>query len=412
MGLANEKKAALPSDLKRRNYTAILDAFRGGDILSANEIADRTGISRQTVMKAINHFVKKGLITSVGKGASTEIGGKRPELFQFCMQKYLLCIGHSGDQMVFCLYDLTCRLLGKVEAEISPNTPLEIVMASIERESRHLLEMVACKREELYGICMVIGGIIDHETGVFRYSSLAPSWGRDVPLKDMLEKKFPAAVVQVENVARMAACAAVLDHPEYEKQDVISLYTDTGISACYLEKGNIRYGRHSLIGEIGPVIVDYSQVVNTGREENGSFSYLIGEEHLNQKIKEYSKGYPTSTLWKYKENIPLNKIFLEAEYGDALARKIVHYVADIFGILMGNLMFAFDPETIIIQGRYAKAGEYFEKELRKTLQRYPFALEPEAYRIRFDQRPLLQLQLMGATKILTRKFFTSVEWLQ
>ena len=107
MGRRKEGAVALPTDLKRKNYLSILNTFRSGKAMSANEVSEKTGISRQTVMKAVNHFMEKGLLSSAGKGESTEIGGKKPELFQFDLERYLLCIGLSGNEMAVCLYDLT-----------------------------------------------------------------------------------------------------------------------------------------------------------------------------------------------------------------------------------------------------------------------------------------------------------------
>lgn len=412
MRQSNGRKAALPSDLKQRNYTAILNTFRGGDILSANDVALQTGISRQTVMKAIAHFCSKGLLESAGKGESTEIGGKKPELFHFCMERYMLCIGHSGNQMMFCLFDLTCRVIGKSSEEVLPNRPLDEVMKIIEDKSDALLKKVNVERDKLYGVCLVIGGIIDHDTGVFRYSALAPSWGRDVPIKDMLQKRFPGVVVNVENVARMAACAAVLDNAKYEHQNVVSLYTDIGLSASYIEKGHILYGRHTLIGEIGPMILDYSQMEKHKDADKGSFSYLISEKALNEKIHKDSAAFAQSSLKQYEGTIPIRKIFQAADEGDILSRQVVSYVAAVFSAAMGNIMFNFDPDTIIFQGSYARAGAYFEECLHRELEKFPFGIEPKAFEVQFDQRPLLNLQLIGATKLLTRSFFSSIEWLQ
>ena len=86
--MEKERKAALPTTLRRKNYLTILNTFRGQEALSANDVSAVTGISRATVMKAILHFTECGLIESAGKGESTQIGGKKPELFRFSMKRY------------------------------------------------------------------------------------------------------------------------------------------------------------------------------------------------------------------------------------------------------------------------------------------------------------------------------------
>ena len=71
--MGEKRRAALPSNLRRKNYLSILNIFRTGKALSANDISYQTGISRATVMKAINSFISKGLVESAGKGETVYI---------------------------------------------------------------------------------------------------------------------------------------------------------------------------------------------------------------------------------------------------------------------------------------------------------------------------------------------------
>lgn len=96
---ASQIVAALPSDLKLSNRMQILEIFKAGGTYTANHIAEQIGVSRQTVMKAIQFFIRKGLIVSTGKAESTNVGGKRPELFSLSPHKYLLCVSLWPDSL-------------------------------------------------------------------------------------------------------------------------------------------------------------------------------------------------------------------------------------------------------------------------------------------------------------------------
>ena len=80
-----QKKAALPRDLKRKNRNEILGVFQKSEKQewSLAEVSEYTGISRATVRKAVMDFVEKGILLCTGKGRTTEIVGKRPEVFAF-----------------------------------------------------------------------------------------------------------------------------------------------------------------------------------------------------------------------------------------------------------------------------------------------------------------------------------------
>ena len=82
--------ATRPSDLKLNNRMQILELFKSGAVYSVADLARAVGISRQTVMKAIQFFLEKGIIVSDGKADSGSMGGKRAELFTLSGKKYLL----------------------------------------------------------------------------------------------------------------------------------------------------------------------------------------------------------------------------------------------------------------------------------------------------------------------------------
>ncbi len=406
----NGNVAALPTDLKTKNYLAVLNIFKSGDRLSANEVSAKTGISRQTVMKAVNHFMEKGLIHPAGKGESTEIGGKKPELFQFDMKRYLLCIGVAGQEMTVRLYDLSSHLHGEEKTDFHTEDSVTDFFSKIKKISNRLLEEAEGKRELLYGVSLFLGGVIDGETGVLHYCALSPEWGRDVPLKEMLRECFPEAEIVVENVARMAACATVLDNPVYESGRVAVVYTDVGISACYIEKGNILHGANALIGEIGTMVLSLSEAGAYEKDARSFFSYQADETYLCGLARADKKQFEASRLCKYGEALTLGDLFCEADAEDVLAKQIVRKAAWSFGAAFYNVMLSFDPEVIILQGKYAHAGAWFEQCLKEALACFP-GVEDEPFVLQYDKRPLIELQMMGATKLLTRRFFESPEWL-
>ena len=88
----NVGSPACPADLKYGNRIQVIETFLSGGVCSTNDISATIGLSRQTVMKSIQFFLRSGLLISVGKGDSTHVGGKRPELFALSPEKYFLCI--------------------------------------------------------------------------------------------------------------------------------------------------------------------------------------------------------------------------------------------------------------------------------------------------------------------------------
>lgn len=362
-------------------------------------------------MKAIASFIEKGLLESAGKGPSTDIGGKKPELFKFCMQRYLLCVGLWRDEMVASLYDLTNTLLAQERVPYNMQEEVTQFLDMLEIAADHLFAKVKNGKELLYGVSLFVGGILDNETGVLKYSVLTPDWGYNVPLKELLKQRFPEKEIVIDNVARMAACAAVLDDPVYEKKRVAVIYTDVGASACYIDQGHVQHGPHSLIGEIGPMIVALTDTKPYTTGQESFFSTKISEETICRKVLEQPEKLKKSILGKCRGKMTLKQIFLAAEQEDGFAKQIVREAAWTFSALLHNVMLNFDPEIVIIQGDYAYAGEWFNQCIKEGMACFPGSMSAVPFELVYDRRPLISLQMMGATKILMQKFFTSKEWL-
>ena len=106
-----EPVPALPSNLKIQNRKMVLSCFRDNRPHSVADVVARTGISKLTVMKAIQFFCGKGILASSGKGDSTELGGKKPEYFRFSCGKYLLTIRMWPEDLGLTLFDMRCAIL-------------------------------------------------------------------------------------------------------------------------------------------------------------------------------------------------------------------------------------------------------------------------------------------------------------
>ena len=406
----NIRRAALPTTLKQRNYRAVLNAFRGKDALSANEVSEQTGISRATVMKAVSSFMEKGLLESAGKGPSTEIGGKRPELFRFSMKRYLICIGLWSNEMVAALYDLTDTLLVERRIRYTMKENVEEFLDQVGYVSEELLAQTEDGRGKLYGLSLCIGGFLDDETGVLQYSVLTPEWGEKIPLKELLAERFPDTEIVVDNVARMSACAAALDNPDYAQKRVAVIYTDVGVSACYINRGHVEHGRHSLIGEIGLMTIALPDAEPYTEGQQSFFSTLISERTVCGRALKDADRLAESMLARYRNNLSLKHIFESADKGDELAKSIVRDVAWVFSAALNNVVVSFDPDTVIIQGNYAHAGKWFDQCLREGISCFQKMISTETFELKYDDRELISLQMAGMRKVLIRKFFSSEEW--
>ncbi|MCP1102131.1 N-acetylglucosamine repressor [Aequitasia blattaphilus] len=382
---------ALPVDLKVRNRMLILNAIKDGNLYSAADIAKETGISRPTVVKSIQYFIDRNLIVSQGKGESTEIGGKKPELYGFIYKKLLLTITMWPDFLALNLCTMNLKKIAsvKIEAPIK-NNPQE-AFDLIREKSLSLITQQGYQLSDLYGVSLSTAGTIDYETGNLKYSSRTPLWGTNVPIKKHMREIFGEKVeILIENAGKMTGRYELV-RSEEEQNRILVLFSTWGLSACLIERGHVLSGDDSLIGEVGHMVIDPHDEVLCGCGSYGCAERMLSIE----KVKRLSKN----------EDITFEELFIASQKGEEWAREIVKYLANTFAYLVRNISLVFNPNVVVFQGDYSHADDYFKNTLKNRLSEFKYYPKGGAFEIEYNEMSLEELDLSGALNFLQRKFF-------
>ncbi len=392
------------TDLRSANRYQVLQSFLGGRVCSAGEVAAQVGLSRQTVMKAIQFFLRTGLLVSDGKGESTNLGGKRPELFSLTKERYFLCITMWPESVHIHLATIGGTRVGDVTKEGAlPRDAREAVnMAG--RMAAQLLRDSRVEKEQVRAVSISTAGIMDYATGTLRYSSQTPQWGNDVPIEAWMRQWFdPKTIVFVENTGKMAARPFLLE-PEFQKMRGLVIFSCWGLSSCLIDHGSILSGSNSLIGEIGHMTIDPTDPERCGCGSRGCLERLVSAERLGEKARQWAPDHPDTTLaWQAGLTVP--QIFEASQGGDTLARALVRYMAECFAIALRNISLVFDPEIVVFQGDYAHADEHFGTTLCKHIRDFQYFPENGPFTIRWDRRDLAQMDTQGSLIALGVRYF-------
>ncbi|MBQ6554027.1 MAG: ROK family transcriptional regulator, partial [Firmicutes bacterium] len=385
--------AAMPKDLKVVNRMKILNAISQSERVMLNEIAETTGISRQTIVKALESFVEQQLVVSLGKGSSTSVGGKKPEIFSFNKNyKYNVCVRLENHVLIIALTNLKSEILCVKSKAHAQNEPLESIIWDFKALFAEILSEKKLSNEDIYMVGVCMGGITDAETGILRYNSLYPGWGREIPVVDMFRSILPPHIeVIVGNDAKMTGYAELYYNKELYEKSYVALYTLDGIAAGFIDHGSIIMGSHALLGEIGHMTLDPYDPEICQCGSCGCFERLVSVDRLYSKIVN-NKAYESSVLYSYGSSLTLADIFRAADRDtDLLAMEMVEYVAKYFAMAIKNIMINIDPELIIIQGIYADAGKYFHHMLQKNLSRFKYFPSSGGVDITYDNREVWHL---------------------
>ena len=390
------EQVALPGDLKRLNRQRILKVLRTGRTLTAADIHQETGISRPTVMRALQDFCDRGAVKSLGLGETTRMGGKKPELFVFAAEQKILCIDLWPETITLAL----CGMTGGVDSAAHYNQPmggdLRAAFEPLGEKARAYLAAQGLTPEDLYGVVLTVPGTVDYETRLLRYNVKAPGWGNDVSLIDELRRLFgDGREYFIDNAGKAAGRAILIEHPEYAQKRLMTFFTTWGVSACMMEKGHVLNGRDSLIGEIGHMIIADDGPLVCGCGKRGCLESLVSLSHMRTLLGDSAATFES--------------LFARSASGDAGARKVVRYLAHCFAVALHNLSLCYNQEIVVFQGDFALADEWFDRCLKEELRQFRYYPNGGLFTISYDRRDLPVLAALGGAELLRKQYFASLE---
>lgn len=403
------KTATRPSDLKRNNRVQILELFKSGTVLSVADIARGVGISRQTVMKAVQFYLEKGIIVSEGKANSGSMGGKRAELFSLPADRCLFNILICPTDMKVSLFNFRGEILEAWSEPGAPDMSIDGIAEALWRVCEGMMRAHSVGMEKICGVCVSSPGIVERPSNRLRFNSLFPEWGKDVPIAEKLEKYFGAdKLILIENVGKV--CGSAYLH-ETANQDlrVTTVFSGWGgIVASNMVEGFILHGKDSLIGEIGHMILAPEDGEVCGCGSKGCFERQVSPARLRRMIADLAGEYPESPLTQADpEAVGIREIFEASAKGDALGRRLSEYTARLFASALRNLTLLFNPEQVILQGDYAHVDDHFRRVLFDELKIFRYYGDGECpFELMTDERSILELTTLGAYTLLIDRLFS------
>ena len=393
-----------PKNLRSQNRKVVLNLYRRHTVLSVAELAQMVRLSRTTVMKINEELLSEAVIREAGKGASTDEGGKKPAVFAFnARRNFILAFYIRYGAVHVQLFDLQGRSVAEAQAAIAPDETLPAileVMAALLRGIR--------QKEPVDGsllTCVVaVHANVDSETGVCLHSTYFPSWGRDFPLQDRLVEALELQCpVSVENWIRLLAFAERERGLARNHDSVVFIDAGWhGITSGILLHGNLYRGRNNLSGEIGHMILDPHDPLPCACGGRGCFESLISCARLLDKAARLAASTPESVL--ARQPLSLEILFRACEDGDALARSLLDEIVGWFAIGLSNLTLFFDPEIIILEGDYARAGAWFQEQLRRRAAGISLLRFPRETELRFKESSYSTV-LKGAADLALEKLY-------
>ena len=397
--------AALPVDLKHENRKKVLGAFRYGEECTVADISNQTGISRLTVMRAIQFFASRKILRSMGLGESSNMGGKKPERFAFADKRLTLCIALWPRSTRLSLRTITGTPVAEIDFASDLRRTLQEVFADLESHIDAFLGEHKTSKSKLYGVMLSTAGTVDTDNGILRFSVHSPEWGDQIPIRQYLQDIMgETPVVLVENAGKTAGRAVLQQDEQYRSGRVLTIFSAWGLSACLIEDGRILSGPLSLVGEIGHMSIDCYDEELCGCGRHGCLERLVSRERLIRMLEE--KPAPAGSLLAgIGKDLSFQLLFDAARNGDARARELTDHLARCFSDALHNVAVVYNPDQVIFQGSVGHACDYFDQQLKAGMRDFRYYPSGEAFQIHYDATDLLALNAIGGWHMLNEHYF-------
>jgi len=395
--------------VKQINRKVILGVLRNSGEISIAELSKKVDLSKTTLMKIMNYYIGKGLVAVTGKGKSTEEGGKKPNIFKFNANGgYAVGMSILANKLVSAITDLKGEILENILVKLQEDEKFDIVLKKLISSYEQLIKSTGIDRKKIIGLTVGTYGITNFDKGVVIFSPHFPSWGENIELKKIISEQIPDKIsIYVDNGNRLQAFAEKTVGIARNERNVVTLIAGKGLGSGVIMENEIKRGGHFLVGEVGHMIINPVSEEICACGGKGCFETMVSTRRIIRMAKDQYNKYPDSLIFNggKPDEIDIYNIFNASAKYDELALELIDDVINWFAIGISNIILLYDPQMIVIQGIFAKAGKYFLDNLRKKVNEISLPKIKKETKIEYSELSDKVGGALGAASYVISKYF-------
>jgi glucokinase len=189
-----------------------------------------------------------------------------------------------------------------------------------------------------------VPSVIDLKTGTLYDVQNIPAW-KEVPLKALIEERY-GIPAYINNDANCFAVGEKYFGQARSYDHIVGLIVGTGLGAGVIANGRLYAGANCGAGEFGMI------------------------PYRDKTLEDYASG----RFFKNVHGTSGRELYERAGYGDRTARAIFEEFGTHLGAAVKVILFAIDPEIIVLGGSVAKAFVFFKDRLEESLRDFPYSI--------------------------------------
>jgi len=256
----------------------------------------------------------------------------------------VIALDLGGTRIKFGLADQG-QLLASKTLEVPSSESFAAVLPIIEQQIEQLMQETG--RVSLDGIGMAFPTIVDSDRMQLLYKYVKYNDANDLNLRAWAQEKWAAPLV-MENDAR----AALLGEWKYGAgmgtDHLVMITIGTGVGSAALIQGTLIKGSHYLAGNLG----GHQNIRFDGVRCNCGNTGCLESEASSWALPAIMRRYPgyAESAFAQGENEDFEAVFRLAASKDPFSISIRDHCLEVWAAGILNLIFAYDPERVVIGG--------------------------------------------------------------
>jgi N-acetylglucosamine repressor len=336
------------------NRNLVLNVLRTG-AASRAEVVRATGLSPATVSTIVAELIASGLVMESGQGKST--GGRRPQALKLNdTSNYVVGLKLRSRAISVVVTDLNAEVVHAELTELAEQPPTAVqagqpvpagpVLAAVGQAVRDAISHAGISPDAVLGIGAGLGGLMDAESGVCRYS---PAFGwSDVPVAAPLAEELGLPVL-VDNDVNTLTVAEQWFGRGHGVEHFVVVTVGEGIGAGIVLDGKLYRGADGGAGELGHLPIAGSDVpCSCGLR--GCLEAVASDGAI---LREVNAGRARAA----QDAVPdIASVRRGAEEGDQACAAALREAGTMLGLGIAGIVNVLNPRLVILAGEGIEAG--------------------------------------------------------
>lgn len=403
------------SGLKRGNRAVLLSLLHELGPLSRLDLSARMGITPAAVSGLVREMIDAGIVKEIGPDGSRTAGtaGRKPILLDLVPEACFavgVVIHREGWEigLMNVRGELVARRSVAQDVRRVDGTVADAIAGAIHGLVQPGEGGNGAYAHRTVGVGIGVSGLLAPEgAGGGEASPGSPADG-SLAVRDLFASRVRLPVFVDNNVKAMAVGEQLFGAGR-QTENLVFFKVGPGVGSAAVVDGDLYRGSRNRAGEIGHCVVDpEGPPCVCGRR--GCLEAVASPRALVARARAALSSLPPSPLVELArgrpEGVDLETLLAAARQDDAFARDVLGEAARHLGAACAILINLFDPEVVVLHGRFFEGGPAVCEPFRDTLHRHVYARRPDGVNVVTSQLGD-GLEVIGAASLAMDRFFFS-----